>query len=189
MANLAEAVCTVACQPEPQIENFSLAGSEIFHQIFEGFLSLVIFLHHQRSGIRHGFGQFEIAVIIENGIQADRCPCRGLQVIEVLEAATGSLGQFLRAGEMLATMCQCFRFLLEQAEFLKMVRAEADEVTLPSHGNLQRLPNPPSGISRQSSSMGYIKAIDRLHEPANGFLEQVGITQGMMPKPFGDVGG
>src|SRR4051794_4249639 len=89
---------------------------------------------------------------------------------------------------MLSAVRQSFGFLLEEPEFLQMVRAQADQVTLTSDGNLQRLANPPSGIGRQAGAMRNVEAIDGLHQTANGFLQEVRIAQGMVPEPLGNVG-
>ena len=62
-------------------------------------------------------------------------------------------GQFLRAGQVLAAVGQGFAFLLEQAEFLQVVRAKADEVALAGDGNLERLANPPGRIGRQPGAV------------------------------------
>src|SRR5436305_1424940 len=68
------------------------------------------------------------------------------------------------------------------------MRRQADEMTLASHRYLQRLANPPRCVGRQTSPVAHVKAIDGLHQTADGFLEQVGIAQRVMPKALGDVG-
>lgn len=186
--DLTQAMRAASGQTEPQIENFSFSGAEVFHQEFERFLTFVALLLHQRSGIRHRLGQLEIAVVIEDGIQADGSAGGGLEVVEVFEAAASALGQFLRAGQVLPTVGQSFGFLLEEAEFLQVVRAETDEVALASHGNLERLPNPPSRIGSEPRAVRHVKAVDRLHQPADGFLQKVGVAEAMVAEPFGDVG-
>lgn len=95
VADLAEAVRAAPGESEPQIENFSFSGSEVFHQEFERFLAFVAFLLDQGSRIRHGFRQFEIAVVVENGIEADGGTGGGLEMAEMFEAASGASGQFL----------------------------------------------------------------------------------------------
>ena len=94
----------------------------------ERFLPLVVLLHDEGAGVRHRLGQLEVAVVVEDGVEADRGAGGGLEVGQVFEAAAGAVGQFLRAGQVLAAVGQGFALLLEQAEFLKMVRAKADQV-------------------------------------------------------------
>ncbi len=36
--------------------------------------------------------------------------------------------------------------------------------------------------------MADVEAIDRLHQTADGFLEEVGVAQGVMAEALGDVG-
>ena len=107
----------------------------------------------------------------------------------MLEAAAGAAGEFLRAGQVLAAVGQGFGLLLEQAEFLQVVRRQADQVALPGDGDLQRLANPPGRVGRQAGAVADVEAVDRLHQAADGFLEQVGVAQGVMAEALGDVGG
>ena len=37
--------------------------------------------------------------------------------------------------------------------------------------------------------MADVEAVDRLHQPADGFLEQVGVAEAVVAEPLGDVGG
>src|SRR5690348_8652259 len=67
------------------------------------------------------------------------------------------------------------------------MRGEANEVALASYRNLQGLANPPGCIRRQACAVTDIEAVDGLHQPADGFLEEIRITQRMMAKAFGDV--
>ena len=90
----------------------------------------------------------KVAVIVEHGVERNGRARGSLQVSEVFEAAAGARSEFLRAGQVLAAVSQGFGFLLQQAEFLKMVRRQAYEVALPGHCDLQGLPNPPGGIRR-----------------------------------------
>src|SRR5262249_46585819 len=55
--------------------------------------------------------------------------------------------------------------------------------------DLKRLANPPRRVGRQAGAVADVEAINRLHQAAYGFLQQVGITEGVMAKAFGDVGG
>lgn len=89
---------------------------------------------------------------------------------------------------MLPTVGQGFGFLLKKAEFLKVVWAQTDEVALSSHGNLERLPNPPGRVGCEPGAVRHIESVDRLHQSADGFLQQVGVTEAMVAEPFGDVG-
>ena len=96
----------------------------------------------------------------------------------MLEAAAGAGGQFLRAGQVLAAVGQGFGFLLKQAEFLQVVRRQADQVALAGDGDLQRLANPPGRIGRQAGAVADVEAVDGLHQAADGFLQQVGVAEG-----------
>ena len=188
MTDLAQAVGTVTRQAESQIENLPLAGAKIFHQEAQGFLTFIVFLHHQRAGVRHGLGQLEIAVVVEDGIEADRGPGGGLEVRQVFETAAGTAGEFLWAWQVLATVCQGFGFLLKQTEFLKVVRAQAHEMALACNGDLERLANPPCGVGREASAVRNVEAVDRLHQPTDGFLKKVAVSEAMVAEPLGDVG-
>ena len=108
---------------------------------------------------------------------------------QVLEAAAGARGQFLRAGQVLAAVRQGFGFLLQEAEFLQVVRRQADQVALPGDGDLQRLANPPGGVGRQARAVADVEAVDGLHQAADRFLQKVGVAQGVMAEALGDVGG
>ena len=98
-------------------------------------------------------------------------------------------GQFLRAGQVLAAVGQGFGLLLQQAEFLEVVRRQADQVALAGDGDLQRLANPPGGVGGQAGAVADVEAVDGLHQAADGFLEEVGVAQGVMAEALGDVGG
>ena len=98
-------------------------------------------------------------------------------------------GQFLRAGQVLAAVGQGFGLLLQQAEFLQVVRRQADQVALAGDGDLQRLANPPGRVGRQAGAVADVEAVDRLHQAADGFLKQVGVAEGVMAEALGDVGG
>ncbi len=78
--------------------------------------------------------------------------------------------------------------MLKQAEFLKVVRRQADQVTLTCDCDLQRLANPPGGVGRESSAVADVETVDRLHEAADGFLQEVRISEAVVAEPFGDVG-
>src|SRR5262245_39465075 len=90
---------------------------------------------------------------------------------------------------MLTTVSQGLRFLLELSQLLKMMRRQAHQMALAGHGDLQRLPDPPRGISGESCAMAHIETVDGLHQSANRFLEQIRITQGMVAKALGHMGG
>src|SRR5438270_5006042 len=61
-------------------------------------------------------------------------------------------------------------------------------MALASNRDLQRLADPPRRVSRQPSAMANVKTVDRLHEAANGLLEQVGVAQRVVPETLGNVG-
>ena len=69
--------------------------------------------------VGHRLGELEIAVVVEDGVEGNRRARGGLQVGQVFEAAAGAVGEFLRAGQVLAAVGQGFGFLLQQAEFLQ----------------------------------------------------------------------
>jgi len=188
MTDLAQAVGAVTGQTESQVENLPLTGAKVFHQEAQGFLTFVVFLHHQRAGIWHSLGQLEIAVVVKDGIEADRGAGGGLEVRQVFETAAGSAGEFLRARQVLATVCQGFGFLLQEAEFLKVVRRQAHEMALASNGDLERLANPPRGVGREAGAVRNVEAIDRLHQPTDGFLKKIAVSEAMVAEPLGDVG-
>jgi hypothetical protein len=87
MTDLAEAVSAVAGQAEAEVEYATFARTKIVHQEVEGFLSFGVLPERLALVIRHRFGEFEIAVVIENGIQRYRGSGRGLQVSQVFETA------------------------------------------------------------------------------------------------------
>ncbi len=97
--------------------------------------------------------------------------------------------EFLRAGQVLAAVSQRFGFLLQQAQFLQVVRRKADQMALPGNRNLKRLANPPSCIGGEPGAVADIETIDRLHQTANGFLKQIGVTERMMAEALGNVSG
>src|SRR5262249_34709018 len=134
-------------------------------------------------------GQFEIAVVVEDGVEGDRRPGGSLEMGQVFETAAGARGEFLRGGKMLAAMSQRLGLLLQQAEFLQMVRRKADQVALAGHSDLKRLPNPPSGVGGEARAVADIKAIDGLHQSANGFLKKVGVAERVMAEALGNVSG
>ena len=79
---------------------------------------------------------------------------------------------------MFAAVGQRFGFLLQQAQLLQMVRRQADQMALPSDGDLQRLANPPGRIGGQAGAVADVEAVDRLHQTANRFLKKIGIARG-----------
>ena len=92
-------------------------------------------------------------------------------------------------GRCLPPWARASRFLLQQAEFLQVVRRQADEVALAGDGDLQRLANPPRGVGRQAGAVADVEPVDGLHQAADGFLQQVGVAEGVVAEPLGDVGG
>src|SRR5205085_4648731 len=87
-----------------------------------------------------------VAVVVEDRVEGHGSAGGGLEMREVLEAAPGALCQFLRARQMLPAVRERLRFLLQETEFLQMVRREADQVALPCDRDLQRLADPPRRI-------------------------------------------
>ena len=108
---------------------------------------------------------------------------------EVLEAAAGPRGELLGAGQVLAAVSQGFGFLLQKAEFLQVVRRQADQMALAGDRDLQRLANPPGRVGGEAGAVADVEAVDGLHQAADGFLQQVGIAEGVVPEALGDVGG
>src|SRR5205823_5361371 len=51
------------------------------------------------------------------------------------------------------------------------------------------LANPPGGVGGQTGAVADIEAINRLHQTADGFLQQIGIAQSVMAESFGNVSG
>ena len=113
----------------------------------------------------------------------------GLEVGEVFEAAAGAGGEFLGGRQVLAAVGQGLALLLEQAEFLEVVRRQADEVALAGDGDLERLADPPGRVGRQPGAVAHVEAVDGLHQAADGLLEQVGVAEGVVAEALGDVGG
>ena len=62
-------------------------------------------------------------------------------------------------------------------------------MALPSDGDLERLANPPCGVGRKAGAMADVEAVDRLHQTADGFLQEVGVAKRVMTEPFRDVSG
>ncbi len=104
MTDLAKAVGAAASEAEAEVEHFAFAGPQVFHEELERFLTFVVLVERQRLRIWHRFGELEIAIVVENGVQANGRTGGGLQVVEVLEAAARSRGKFLGAGQVLATV-------------------------------------------------------------------------------------
>src|ERR1019366_8149359 len=70
-----------------------------------------------------------------------------------------------------------------------MLWGQRVQVALPSNYNLQRLPNPPNDIGRQSGAMTPVETVNGLHHSAYGLLLKVRIADSVMVESFGDVGG
>src|SRR5262245_15633029 len=145
MANLPEAMRAVSGEAKAQIEHLALARPEVLHEEVQRFLPFGIQAQRLAFVVGHGLGELEVAVVVENGVERDGGTGGSLEVGQVFQTAAGSGCQLLRAGQMLATVGKGFGFLLEQAQFLEVVRRQADEVALPGHGDLQGLPDPPGG--------------------------------------------
>src|SRR5262245_26872835 len=113
MTNLAEAVRASARKAKSKIKHLAFAWSQVLHQEGQRFQPLGIVLFGLGIIIGHRLGQFEIAVVVENGIEADRSTGCSLQMSEVFKTGAGSTCEFLWAWQMLTAMCQGFRFLLQ----------------------------------------------------------------------------
>ena len=163
-------------------------GLQVFHEEMERFLPFGYLPGRQALLIRHGLGQLEIAIVVEHGIERHGRTSGGLQVREVLQAAPGAAGQFLGIGDMLAAVSHGFGLLLEESQFLEVMRRQADEMALAGDGDLQRLPNPPGRVGCKAGAVTDVEAVNSLHEAADSFLQQIAIAQGMVPEPLGDVG-
>ena len=188
MTDLAKAVGTAAGEAEAEVQHFAFAGTQVFHEELERFLAFVVLVERKGLRVWHRFGELEIAIVVEDGVQANGRAGGGLQVVEVLEAAARSRRQFLGARQVLAAVRQGFGLLLKEAEFLKVVRRQADQVALAGDRDLQRLANPPGGVRRESRAVADVEAVDRLHEAADGFLQEVRVSEAVVAEPLGDVG-
>ena len=97
MADLTQAVSAGAGQAKAEVKHFAFAGTQVVHQVVESFLAFVVIPQDVRVVIRHCLGELEIAVVIKNGIQADRCAevavCKWCKVFQT---AAGAFGQFLQ---------------------------------------------------------------------------------------------
>jgi hypothetical protein len=72
--------------------------------------------------VGHGFGELEIAVVVEYGIEGNRGASGSLKVSEVFEATSSPAGKLLRAGKVFAAVSEGLGLLLELA---KLCRATA----------------------------------------------------------------
>jgi hypothetical protein len=188
MTNLPQAVRAIAREAKAQVQHFPFAGSQVFHQELECFLALVVLVQREGLRIRHRFRQFEIAVVVEDSVQAHGSAGCGLQMVQVFQTATSSLGEFLRAGQVLATVGERFALLLQEAKFLEVVRRQADQVALACDGNLERLANPPGCVGGEARTVAHIETVDCLHETADGLLQQIGVREAVVAESLGDVG-
>src|SRR5262245_22799518 len=157
VADLPQAVSAVAGQAEAQVEDLALARPQVFHQEAQRLLALGALLERGALVVGHRLGQLEVAVVVKDGIEADGCARGGLKVREVLEAGAGAAGELLRAGQVLAAMGKCLGLLLQKAELLQVVRAEADQMALPRDGDLQGLADPPGRIGGQAGAMADVE--------------------------------
>src|SRR5262249_54955773 len=119
-------------------------------------------------------------------VQRNRRAGGGLKVSQVLEAAAGARGQLLRRRQVLAAVGQGLRLLLKEAEFLEVVRRQADQVALAGDGDLERLADPPGRIGRQARAVADVKAVDGLHQATDSLLKQVGVAEGVVAEALGD---
>jgi len=115
----------VARQPEAQVQHLSFPRPKIFHEEGQRFLAFGIRPQCLTFIVGHRFGELEVAVIVQNGVEGNGGSSGGLQVGEVFEAAAGSASELLRTGEMLAAVGQRLGFLLELSQLLQVVRRQA----------------------------------------------------------------
>ena len=106
-------------RPKRRSRTLRSRGPKVFHQEAEGFLAFGVGAQRLAFVVGHRFGELEIAVVVEDGVEGDRSAGGGLQVGQVFEAGAGAGGQFLRAGQMLAAVGEGFGFLLQEAELLQ----------------------------------------------------------------------
>ena len=137
MADLPQAVGAVAGQAKAKIEHLAFARPQVLHEEVESFLTFGVGPERGAFVVGHRFGELEVAVVVEDGVERYRGTCGGLQMGEVFEAGAGAGGQFLRAGQVLAAVSEGFGFLLQKAQFLQVVRRQADQMALAGHGDLQ----------------------------------------------------
>ncbi len=90
MADLTQAVRAVAGQAETQVENAPFTGAQVIHQEIERFLAFGVLPERLALVIGHRFGELEVAVVVENGIQGYRGPGGSLQMRQMFEAAAGT---------------------------------------------------------------------------------------------------
>jgi hypothetical protein len=165
VADLAEAVGAVAGQAEAEVEDLALAGPEVLHQEVQGFLAFGVLADRGAFVVRHRLGQFEIAVVVQDGVEGDWCAGGRLEMGEMFEAAAGAGGEFLRAGKVFAAVGEGFGFLLKEAEFLQVMRRKADEMALTGDGDLQGLADPPGRVGGEPSAVADVEAVDGCMRP------------------------
>ena len=108
VADLPKAVGAVAGQAEAKIENLAFARPKVFHQERQCLDCARCSAGGCSTVIGHRLGQLEIAVVIEDGIQADGSAGGGLEMRQVFEARARAMSQFLRARQVLAAVGQSF---------------------------------------------------------------------------------
>src|ERR1700733_3203466 len=69
------------------------------------------------------------------------------------------------------------------------MRRQAHEMALSGHGDLQSLPNPPGRIGCEPGAVADVEPVNRLHQAADGFLQEVRIAKGVMAEALGHMGG
>jgi hypothetical protein len=170
MADLSKAMSTVTGQAKAKIENASLSGTQIIHQVVQGLLPFTVGALNARVVIRHCFGEFEVAVIIENSVQRHRST--GLRFGD----GSNVLGCFLcvkRVPEGLADVYRRepgLRFLVEVTPILGGDAARGSRGDFDEPQRFARFGESTKLHRLQSSSMRHIKPIDRLHQTTDGFL-------------------
>ena len=72
---------------------------------------------------------------------------------------------------MLAAMRQCLGLLLQEAQFLQVMRRQADQVALAGDGDLKRLPDPPGGVGGKARAVADVVCLPLV---SSGWLSQAG---------------
>src|SRR5262249_28129992 len=99
-------------EAEPKVQDFPFARPQVFHEELQRLLTLRNLAKGAAFVVGHSFGEFEIAVVVQNRVQRHGSARRRLQVSEMFKAAASSRGKFLGTRKMLTAMSQRLRLLL-----------------------------------------------------------------------------
>ena len=80
VADLAKAVRAVAGESEAKVEDLAFTGAEVFHQEMQRLLAFGDLAQVAAFVIRHGLGELEIAVVVQDRVEGDRGSRGGLKV-------------------------------------------------------------------------------------------------------------